>query len=28
LNPDLPASSHQISNLLELPKLLANGLTT
>ena len=25
-DPDLPAPSHQISSLLELPKLLANGL--
>ena len=28
LNPDLPAPVHQISSLLELPKLLANGLAT
>ena len=28
LNPDLPAPPHQISSLLELPKLLANGLAT
>ena len=27
-DPDLPAPSHQISSLLELPKLLANGLAT
>ena len=27
-DPDLPAPSHQISSLLELPKLLANGLET
>jgi len=26
LNPDLPAPTHQISSLLELPKLLASGL--
>ena len=26
LNPDLPAPIHQISNLLELPKILATGL--
>ncbi len=26
LDPDLPIPSHQISSLLELPKLLANGL--
>ena len=26
LDPDLPAPPHQISSLLELPKLLANGL--
>ena len=26
LNPDLPTPPHQISSLLELPKLLANGL--
>ena len=26
LNPDLPTPTHQISSLLELPKLLANGL--
>ena len=26
LNPNLPRPTHQISNLLELPKLLANGL--
>jgi len=28
LDSDLPAPSHQISSLLELPKLLANGLAT
>ena len=28
LNPDLPKPTHQISSLLELPKLLANGLAT
>ena len=27
-DPDLPAPSHQISSLLELPKILANGLAT
>ena len=27
-DPDLPAPAHQISSLLELPKLLANGLAT
>ena len=26
LNPDLPVPNHQISSLLELPQLLANGL--
>jgi FMN phosphatase YigB (HAD superfamily) len=26
LDPDLPTPSHQITSLLELPKLLANGL--
>ena len=28
LDPDLPAPSHQISSLLDLPKILANDLTT
>ena len=28
LNPDLPAPVHQISSLLELPNILANGLAT
>ena len=28
VDPDLPAPSHQISSLLELPRLLANGLAT
>ena len=27
LNPELPAPVHQISNLLELPKILGNGTT-
>ena len=28
LDPNLPTPTHQISSLLELPKLLANGLTS